>query len=421
MMKTAVILTFLMSAFAAAHAQETEKERMNRDLEVAESILSTMIKQGAGKRQIDIPFHVSGEYKNGKAQFNVPSNGMTRIIFSGGNFRRDFEENCPGNVTVFKLGENGDRPEKATEIRWSAHRMKQKAEKKKEKNDPREKGKGKDRSEDESDEPAQFKLLPNGFEAQFPQLLDSIDTRFDERLVAVAKTFIADYGDLLSFLKDNEKIAVTTRDNQNDHPVFLNKNQRYAAVEAKVSDVRQYKKGGITREQLMQRIVVSQGLMKEERKVDYELLQTIFNRLYRSDLSKTFFCRPIAYNEEDGQGITFRMKTYSSNRTNNGYDMPTLGKTNVSQAERDKLVKELYPKFEEDLTANILEYGRTLKSLKSNETLTFEVTYTQCKGCQIPESASYSIKMSDLSDYSSGKINLRKAMSRMVIKKGDNQ
>ncbi|PGH37249.1 MAG: hypothetical protein CRN43_22300, partial [Candidatus Nephrothrix sp. EaCA] len=61
-MKTAVILTFLMSALAAAHAQETEKERMNRDLEVAESILSTMIKQGAGKRQIDIPFHVSGEY-----------------------------------------------------------------------------------------------------------------------------------------------------------------------------------------------------------------------------------------------------------------------------------------------------------------------------------------------------------------------
>src|SRR6218665_2237717 len=100
---------------------------------------------------------------------------------------------------------------------------------------------------------------------------NSCQMALDERLVAVGKTFIADYGDLLSFLKDNEKIAVTTRDNQNDHPVFLNKNQRYAAVEAKVSDVRQYKKGGITREQLMQRIVVSQGLMKEERKVDYEL------------------------------------------------------------------------------------------------------------------------------------------------------
>ena len=64
--------------------------------------------------------------------------------------------------------------------------------------------------------------------------------------------------------------------------------------------------------------------------------------------------------------------------------MPTVGLEDVDQATRDKTVKELYPKFEQELKDNILEYGRTLKSLKDDEVLVFQVKLTRCVGCEIP-------------------------------------
>jgi len=84
-------------------------------------------------------------------------------------------------------------------------------------------------------------------------------------------------------------------------------------------------------------------------------------------------------------------------------------------------VKELYPEFEKSIKEDMLEYGRTIKSLKDDENLIIEINLTQCRRCGIPSTLELSIKNSALKDYSSGKITKDAALAKIMVKKGPEQ
>ena len=116
--------------------------------------------------------------------------------------------------------------------------------------------------------------------------------------------------------------------------------------------------------------------------------------------------------------MIYYMKVYSSlEEDDNRFMMPTINMRNVSQEERDKKVKELYPKFEGDLKDNLIAYGRTLRSLKDNEQLMFKVRLTKCEKCGIPASIELSIKSSALKDYNAGKTTKEATLGKVVVKK----
>src|SRR5690606_31968968 len=119
---------------------------------------------------------------------------------------------------------------------------------------------------------------------------------------------------------------------------------------------------------------------------DFELLSSIFNRLYRQDLSTTYFADGTSYERLKDFGVVFYMHVYSSNEAyQSQFDMPTIKERGLTQEERDKKVKELYPKFENEFKENMIEYGRTAKSLKPEESLIFNIKLTKCTGCGIPQ------------------------------------
>jgi hypothetical protein len=93
----------------------------------------------------------------------------------------------------------------------------------------------------------------------------------------------------------------------------------------------------------------------------------------------------------------------------------------VDKATRDKKVTELYPKFEQELKENMLEYGRTLRSLGDEEVLVFNVSLTKCKGCGIPSTVELNVKNSVVKDFGAGKIDKNTALSRFIVKKGVSQ
>jgi hypothetical protein len=101
--------------------------------------------------------------------------------------------------------------------------------------------------------------------------------------------------------------------------------------------------------------------------------------------------------------------------------MPTLDLEDLDEETRNKKVIELYPRFEQELKDNILEYGRTLKSLKDEEVLVFNVILTKCRECKIPSTLELSIKSSILRDFGTGKMDKTTALSKFTIKKGPNQ
>lgn len=256
---------------------------------------------------------------------------------------------------------------------------------------------------------------------------DSMRAVSNDKVIEACKEFLADYGDLITQLPNNEKIIITNRGEGERiwYGAFVNSSKpSYLSVEANKSDITQFRQGKMSKEQFLKGVKVINSEMDDELQPDLELLSSIFNRLYRRDLSKTYFTEENIYYERLKEyGVIYYMQVFSSNQSE--YDrtwiMPTVGLDGLSQAERDAKVKELYPQFERDIKTDILEYGRTVKSLKPEEVLVFNIQITKCQDCAIPASVEVSVKASILSDYGAGKITKEAALSKIIVKKGSIQ
>lgn len=384
-----------MLAFIAVvittHAQKVDLARMDRDIEVAENALQTLIKQQFVSQRMFFPLEVEGSYQEGfGVTFRLPPDYTTpmAISFSGDNDNIVILDGnaAGGGVWQYTGRERHDRAR--VEIQEDAIRLK-------------EKGKTANRRVD----------------------LDSMRNGYNLKVIEAAKNFILDYSELLSQLAANERIMIT---NQGDQPrmwvnrYFSSSKRSYISVDGLKSDLLQYKQGKLTREQMLAKISVVHTESVDTPEPDLELISSIFSRLYRSDLSKTYFTdNTIYYERLKNFGAVYYMKVYSSNqRDMSKYSMPTLKLDDLDQASRDKKVKEIYPAFEKELKENMIEYGRTIKSLNDDEQLIFNVKLTRCDDCGIPYSLEASVKASVLKDHAAGKLSKEAATAKVAIKKG---
>ncbi len=377
-------------------SQKVDEERMQRDIEVAENILSTLLKQQYDKRSF-FPVEVSGSYRTGYGVTFTMPNIQSNIFFNTfdgpgafGGFDTDgitIIETTPENDAAQIA--DGQRKNNRAIVRGGAARA------------------------------------PLAKKGSSKVERDSVKDESSHKTIKAAKDFIADYGDLIGQLAPTERIIITNR-SEGDRMWFGNfENQanNFITVEGLKSDILQYKQGKMTREQLMTKIKVVNSERDTELQPDLELLTSIFNRLYRSDLSKTYFTQENTYYERlKDFGVIYHMQVYSSNQQDvDTWSMPTLGLDEIGQSERDKKVKELYPLFTKSIKEDILEYGRTLRSLKDEESLIFDIRMTRCRGCGIPSSLEYTIKYSVLKDYAAGKITKEAALAKISEKKGEEQ
>jgi hypothetical protein len=391
-----MIQTLLCSAVLLATmpaiAQKIDDERMQRDIAVAENVLGTLIRQQFEKQKMFFPLEIKSNYQPGYGvTFYIPADYTTPIVFalpSDDNFV--WQRNQGPRVYI----NNGNEENPDSDVAPPAPAKK-----------------GTLSLQDKKKEKAKLDM-------------DSIQDSYNTKVIDAAKTFLLDYGDMITQLSPTERIIVS---NQGDRPrVWVNKyfdapNRTHLSVEVVRGDLTQYKQNKITREQALSKIKVINTESVDEVEPDLELLSSIFSRLYRPDLSKTFFVQDNVYFERlKDYGVVYYMQALSSQELGytKRYVMPTVGLDDVDQATRDKTIKELYPKFEQDLKDNILEYGRTLKSLKDEEVLVFQVRLTRCVGCGIPSTLEYTIKSSVLKDFNSNKINKTAALGKFEVKKG---
>jgi hypothetical protein len=381
---------------AGAIAQgKVDEDRMQRDLEVTENILSTLIKQKFEKRSF-FPIEIQGEYREGHGvtyrlpyEFNGPmvlGMGSDMAILDGRSFSYSFE--FP----------NGEQAELARVL--------------------------------DEDQRVKTETIRSTGRSKTPPRKVNIDSIRDvtaDKIIEACKEFIADYGDLITQLAPNERIMITNRGDGERlwYGAFVNASKpSYISVETTKAEITQLKQGKVSRDQFMKNLKVINSVMDDELQPDLELLTSIFNRLYRRDLSKTFFTEENVYYERlKDYGVIYYMEVYSSNQSDfdRRYIMPTIGVEGLSQEERDKKVKELYPQFEKDMKADILEYGRTVKSLKPEEFLVFNIKLTKCQQCGIPSSLELSVQADVLNNYGLGKLTKEAALSKISVKKGSNQ
>ncbi|NOT77055.1 MAG: hypothetical protein HOP08_19195 [Cyclobacteriaceae bacterium] len=396
-MKVMMGLVMMVISFISFGQSKVDDMRMEQDIEIAENILSTLVRQQFGRRNF-FPMEVEGSYMSGY--------GVTLRLPQGSTFGWYMRSAESPNI-VYNQGANGytytisgqalDEQREAAEIaRGSNSRtttaLKSKAPKAKA-NDA-----------------------------------DSVSESIDKKFLEVAKNFLADYGDVISQLGPDEKIIITNRgDDFGGNFGFrlsteMGARQSMMSAEARREDIIQLKQGKISRDQFLSKLKVVNTETSDKLDPDLEVLSSMFSRLYREDLSKTYYSQgDVSYERLKDFGVIYYMRVYSSVEDGEMFRMPTLSMTDVSQADRDKKVKELYPKFESELKENMIEYGRTLRSLKDDEQVMFKVRLTKCVQCAIPSSIELSVKNSVLKDYSSGKITKDAALSKVIVKKTGNQ
>lgn len=383
-----------------------DDERMKRDIEVAENVLATLIKQELQQGRAFFGLDVKGTYQPGYGvTFRVPLDHSMPLFV---NF---LPPEPPGPVIAhdgyhysIRVGRDDQRREGEadTEEREEEEDMLNR----------------KREAEDQKDK-AGLALKDKSRERK-KQRADSARASYNESVIRAAQNFILDYGDFLSQLGPNDKIVVTNQSDRPHHFYFNRGNHTRISVEGSRADVTAFRQGKLSREQALKKLTIINTESVDVKEPDMEMLSSIFSRLYRPDLSKTYFSEGNVYYERlKDFGTIFYMEMVSSIENAPGrFTIPTLGLAGLDQATRDKEVTQLYPAFEKDIKENILEYGRTLKSLEPDENLIFNITLTKCKGCGIPSTLEVAIKASVLQDFAAGKIDKAAAMAKFTVKKG---
>ncbi len=397
-MKNLVGLLVCLILASTAWAQDIDESRMNRDIKIAEDIISGLISQEGNSRSIFGKAKVSGNYvKDYGVIFNIPlKNGFWPLGL------KIWDED--GSITI---------SDQATGTKYQI--------------------KGDDyKSLDSSD------------------LEEYMESR-DGYMQSIMETFLVDYADLIGQLDSSEKIMLKSENKQEGVFVIGGGDQRYSfnfkdgdqdddhedkdkdkdkdeccegiegggyvlSAEVTKGDISAYKSGQIDRDELLERIQVDQTATMDEKEPDLELLSTIFQRLYKSDLSDTYFStRTPEYDRIAKFGVIYKWRVYSSNTEGSKHNMPTIDAYNLTSEERNRKVEELYPKFKEQFRKNMVEYGRTLKGLEEDDILMFKIRMTECKGCTIPKSLDLSVKRSVLDNYEKQKIDLKTAASQVSV------
>lgn len=365
-----IIGTLLIAlVLATGNAQTIDKERMHRDLEVAENALSTII--------------------------STKSNDYPKLLFDGDDIEARFVE---GYGVIFTVPDQGFR-----KIAWVSH----------------------DNSQHEEFELAQKKaeLAKKDF-------------------IKNSKTFLADYASIIGQLGEDHKISIRRGghgieyNNYKVKDIYVagsdvssknlvwptasrNTSDSELIIEVSVKDIHKLRKGKMSRDDFFDKVSVVENVMDYSKDADLETLSAMMHRLYEKDLSKTYYSiKKPKYSKLTNFGVIMKMKFYSSYEDNNIYSMPTISKKGLSLEERNKLVMDLLPQFEKDFKENIVNYGRTLKNLDSNEVLLFDVNMTTCKKCKdFPKTMKFTLKKSVLHKYNRGEITLENAMNQIGVER----
>ncbi|MEQ9008495.1 MAG: hypothetical protein RLP12_11460 [Ekhidna sp.] len=375
-MRLMIMSMLLCMSFSFSHGQSIDEKRMDRDLKIAEDILSTLARGDSRSRFYD---NVESNYiKDFGVVFNIPQS--TFVFTSSSADGRVYQYRGSGAAVI---AEPAPAPKPS----------------------------------ESSDDERRVIEDKRRVEIKGENLAEQAEDNLKEQMT----TFLVDYADLIGQLKPSDRIVVQTSGKSNR--IFVsgsNAIKQQSALSAQIvkSDLIAYKQGKLSREEVTGKITFTSDGNGEVEK-DLELFATIFSRLYEPDLSSTYYMssRSIGYTKLDGFGVTFNMKMYSSSSDGGLHTIRTTGESGLTQDQRDEKVNAMYPEFEKTFKENLMDYGRTVKSLKPEESLNFKVRLTECRGCEMPEEIEVTVKGKTLQDYDKGKISREEAVRQVTVKR----
>lgn len=415
-MKKLIILIIIPVLFGFRTGQEIDEKKMNRDLEIAKNILATLIKSGSdsffGGSSIEASY-----IKDYGVVFNIPQHLV--YFHSGPNRLITIPEIHSPDMDVIvdvRVDKDLDEIDEDFEDEFEE-------EIEKEKQIAKESFR---RAERESVRVRKEARVAIAEVEKLQQLHMTSGETSEIDWEEIMITFLADYADLIGQLQPNEKIVINQK-SPYDELVFIwngtgtdesdNSDKAGLSVEVLQKDVKAHKMGKINRAEFEKRISIKRN--EPQKKVaDLEMFASIFDRFYSHDLSETFYseAKP-RYEVLEGFGAVFHIKASSeigSRGRMHIYDQGNAWRMETDTDESKDV--ELYPKFKEDIKEFMLDYGRTIRSLKDDDMVLLEINISSCRDCQIPKVLEVSSEMSLLKKYDQQNISREKALAEITMK-----
>ena len=409
-MKKILIILLVSILFGFKAGQEIDEKKMNRDLEIAKNILATLIKAESnsfyGGTSIEASY-----IKDYGVVFTIPEH---LVYFHS------------GTRTVLAMPELPAYPDFNMDVDVHVDKEMLEQEKiiiKKEIKKAKEEANVAQIEAEQSHREARKALAEaRKLDNFFISSGETSEIDWEEIMI----TFLADYADLIGQLQPNEKIVINQKSPYEELVVIrrgadYNERQenKNSSISAEVSrkDVKAYKSDKINLEEFKKRVTIKK---KEPQKkvADLEMFASIFDRYYSYDLSETFYSegKP-RYEVLEGFGAVFHIKASSASSSEGRVQFYNQGRGKQMEANsKEKNDDELYPKFKDDIKAFMLDYGRTIRSLKDGDKVMLEIKINSCRDCQIPKTLNVSSEVSLLKQYDQQKISREKAMAEMEIK-----
>lgn len=272
----------------------------------------------------------------------------------------------------------------------------------------------------------------------------------EESITQRIREFLREYGSTIGQLSENDRIMViyNTQQHIREFPFFHSSDDQKKqqllptiSVVAQMKDLQAYRSGNLSKDQLDQRLSISKSDAETNDRLDLKVMANIFETALKEQEGPAFrISGSINYLNLDNFGALFFFDSHYSSRSGSFFfDMPKIssfsfndeeGKARVEvqraleaemsesrkqQEETTEEIKQGYDTFINSLKEYLVDYGRTLSSVKANQHILISASISSSID-EIPERVDLQIKKSVLEAMDKGNTSRDEAMSQIVVR-----
>lgn len=271
----------------------------------------------------------------------------------------------------------------------------------------------------------------------------------EESITSRIKEFLMDYGSTIGQLENDDRIMViyNTRGSNRDFIVYSSsasdddkKSLPTISVVAKKSDLQAYRTGSINESELDSRLSVSTVEDDEKEQLDLKVMANIFETALKEQEGKSFRIRgSVNYLKLDNFGALFFFDArYSSSSGSFFFEAPRIAEfsfgdeeearvevksvieeklreTKERQQETAEEIKKSYEAFISNIKEYVVDYGRTLSSVNSNQHIMISATISSSVE-DVPERVDIQVRKSVLDAMDKGNLSRDDAIEQVVVR-----
>jgi hypothetical protein len=255
-----------------------------------------------------------------------------------------------------------------------------------------------------------------------------------EDIIEKAEHFLSGYADAIGQLKPNDHILIVYQKKKGGFTFVgigdsLNNNHKFKAmnlvISAKKSDIAALRANKINTKAFHNRLTIQDTSDLYAR--DYSIMAGILETALKPGKNSKFSLRgDVNFTAIPGYGVIYFMKAgYNSNgyfyfSNNNDHTFviprPSGNLTKLSSPKNKKAtdIKKEFDQFRQEVKRYLIDYGRTVRSLKKGENIILSVSIDQDSDL-LPERVEFEVSQKVLSDYDRRKMNMSDAMNRVKV------